>query len=85
VVIRIVSDFLLALSGEKMRQNNLKRHIQSKHPRPISGGVPYVIDAATEWETLFPLHPPPTVELYGIDGHNLHIPSSSKEHGSVLL
>jgi hypothetical protein len=72
-----VAEFLLSLSGEKMRQHNLKRHIQSKHPQ-VTGGVPYVKGATAQWEPT-PFLSPPTLEPYALNGHSAKMPSSSKD------
>ena len=79
-----MSDFLLSLiSDEKMRRHNLKRHIQTKHPELVGGGVPSVKIATTQWEAN-PFLPPPTFEPYGVTGHSTKIPSSSKDIAEYL-
>ncbi len=62
-----------------MRQHNLKRHIQTKHPQLVGGGVPSVKNATTQWETAAFL-PPLTLEPYGANGHSTMMPSSLTDY-----
>ena len=82
IVICPVSEFVLSPSGEKMRQHNLKRHVQTKHPHLNSEGVPYVKDFTSHWETT-PFLPPPAFEPLGISGNRTKTPSSSRGHSRV--
>ena len=79
-LICIVSEFLLSLSDEKMRRHNLKRHIQTKHPEVVGGGIPCVKIAATQWEAT-PFLPPSTLEPYG---RSAKMPSLSKDIAEYL-
>ena len=69
-----VPEFLLSLSDEKKRQHNLKRHIQSKHPRPVGGEVPCI-------KIVTPLSHPPTLEPFGEILYSAKMPSSENIAG----